>query len=331
MRDARGLGGRHAREAGCASWSTPAYGQVPTRPGRTSSELQAEDLRQFIATGPSPGQHLPTPARSPAALRAYFRYRATCGDAVHALLGVIASPARWTLATLPRRSQPEEVQRLLTSPRALPSPQPRLAMVRLALDWAARRRDRRLELGDIDWRAGTVTLKRHEVSPAGFCRCRRPPASAGRIPAPRAPTTSDPSVFVRRWRRTTNPSASTPSAAIRMPSGEPASRMAAATPCATRWRAGWSTRRLDQGGGRCAAAPVAEHLVDLRQARQQALAEVALPGLGAQHERARFTCRRGSSSTWPSGGASGSISARWARRLAQLRTLRRGHAVTPGH
>ncbi len=33
-------------------------------------------------------------------LRAYFRYRITCGDSVHGLLGVIASPAHWGLSTL---------------------------------------------------------------------------------------------------------------------------------------------------------------------------------------------------------------------------------------
>ena len=128
----------------------------------TVSELQAEDLRSFIAQELNRVNTVSHATALASALRAYFRYRSTCGDVVHAVLGVIASPARWTLATLPRALKPDEVQRLLTHcEQTRASPRRLLAMVRLALDLGLRGGEiAKLELCDIDWRAGTLTLKR---------------------------------------------------------------------------------------------------------------------------------------------------------------------------
>ena len=125
-------------------------------------ELQPEDVRGFIALELTRVNTVSHASALAAALRAYFRYRATCGDALHALLGVISSPARWTLASLPRSLTPEEVQRLLVHcAQARPTPLRLLAMVRLALDLRLRSGEiASLELADIDWRSGTVTLKR---------------------------------------------------------------------------------------------------------------------------------------------------------------------------
>jgi hypothetical protein len=68
-------------------------------------------------------------------LRAYLRYRATCGDVVQPLLAVIASPAPGAWRRCPEASKPEEVDRLLNSfTDALPSPRRGYAVVRLALD-----------------------------------------------------------------------------------------------------------------------------------------------------------------------------------------------------
>ena len=54
-------------------------------------------------------------------------------DALHALLGVISSPARWSLASLPRALRAEEVQRLLTyCAQVKHMPLRLLAMVHLA-------------------------------------------------------------------------------------------------------------------------------------------------------------------------------------------------------
>jgi integrase/recombinase XerC len=95
------------------------------------------------------------------ALRGYFRFRATCGDAVHRLIGVLSYPANWDQATLPKTLTDEEVERLLAS---LHSPGPAMrrssAIVRCAVDLGLRGAEiASLTLDDIDWQAGTLTLR----------------------------------------------------------------------------------------------------------------------------------------------------------------------------
>lgn len=71
------------------------------------SSLLPEDVRQFIV---DQLQALGTTSNAitiASTLRAYLRYRATCGDAVQPLLAVIASPAHWSMATLPRGLKPD--------------------------------------------------------------------------------------------------------------------------------------------------------------------------------------------------------------------------------
>jgi len=160
MRDARGLA------AGTREGRLSIVGQLLlwkfSGQAFTVGELQAEDLRNFIAQELARVNTVSHATALASALRAYFRYRSTCGDVVHTLLGVIASPARWALATLPRALTPQEVQRLITHcEQTRSSPCRLLAMVRLALDLGLRGGEiARLELCDIDWRAGTLTLKR---------------------------------------------------------------------------------------------------------------------------------------------------------------------------
>ena len=96
------------------------------------------------------------------ALHGYFRFRATCGDAVHALIGVLSYPANWQQAALPKTLTDEEVERLLGS---LYSPSPSMrrnaAIVRCAVDLGLRSGEiAALTLDDIDWEAGTLTLHR---------------------------------------------------------------------------------------------------------------------------------------------------------------------------
>jgi integrase/recombinase XerC len=190
------------------------------------SSLLPEDARQFIV---DQLQALGTTSNAvtiASTLRAYLRCRATCGDEVQPLLAVIASPAHWSVAALPRSLKPDEVDRRLNSfADALPSRNRGCAVVRLALDLGLRGVEIcRLQLADIDWRLGTVTLKRtksrrQDLPPLPVVTGRGHPA----------------------WPR----------------------------PCATPHRrlSDRQPRRLDQGGGRCAAASVIEHLNDLRQGR----------------------------------------------------------------
>jgi integrase len=95
------------------------------------------------------------------ALRGYFRFRASCGDAVHGLIGVLSYPTNWDQAALPKTLTDEEVERLLGS---LHSPSPAMrrsaAIVRCAVDLGLRSAEiAALTLDDIDWEAGTLTLR----------------------------------------------------------------------------------------------------------------------------------------------------------------------------
>jgi integrase len=163
-------------------------------------ELEPADVRHFIAERL---QLVSTTSHATAlasALRAYFRYRSTCGDSVHGLLGVIASPAHWGLASLPRTLTVDEIKRLLDSfTSLLPFPKRGLAIVHCLLDMGLRCGEvAQLQLADIDWRAGTVTLRhtksrRQDILPL--------PAVTGEALADyvchERPKTTNPAVFVR--------------------------------------------------------------------------------------------------------------------------------------
>ena len=122
MRNARGLavGTRRGRLRIVARLLLRKFAGGPVVIG----ELQPADVRRFIA---EPLEVLSTTSNAitiASTLRAYLRYRASCGDAVQPMLALISSPAHWSLASLPRALEPEEVDRLLTSfTDALPSPQ----------------------------------------------------------------------------------------------------------------------------------------------------------------------------------------------------------------
>jgi site-specific recombinase XerD len=95
-------------------------------------------------------------------LRGYFRWRATVGDRTHALVGALAYPANWQLASLPKSLEPAEVEQLEAAlGQSGPSMRRADAMVRCALDLGLRSGEvARLSLDDIDWDAGTLTLRR---------------------------------------------------------------------------------------------------------------------------------------------------------------------------
>lgn len=164
------------------------------------SALQPGDVRQFVAGQLDRRSTASNASALASALRAYFRYRTTCGDRIHALAGVIASPAQWSLASLPRSLTADEIERLLSSFTAdLPSPRRGYAMLRCALDLGLRASEvAQLALTDIDWHRGTITLRRtksrrEDVLPL--------PAATGRAIAEylrleRTPTIN-PAVFVR--------------------------------------------------------------------------------------------------------------------------------------
>lgn len=94
-------------------------------------------------------------------LRGYFRYRASRGDLVHGLIGAVSYPANWKLSSLLKTLTAKEVTRLVG---AMGQPGPAMrradAILRCALDLRLRSCEvARLNRDDIDWRAGTVTLR----------------------------------------------------------------------------------------------------------------------------------------------------------------------------
>ncbi len=199
MRDARGLatGTRTGRLRIVERLLVSKFAGRPVVVG----ELQTDDIRRFIADQLDALGSISNAITIASTLRAYLRYRATCGDAVQPLLAVIVSPAHWSMASLPRGLKPDQVDRLLGSfTSALPSPHRGYAVVRLALDLGLRGIEiSRLQLTDIDWRQGTVTLKRTKSRRQDLLPL---PTSTGRALEAylrhERPKTSDGAVFVRR-------------------------------------------------------------------------------------------------------------------------------------
>lgn len=163
--------------------------------------IKPGDVRLFLA---NQSARLGTPSSVGmlvSAVRGYFRYRAACGDKVNHLIGVAAYPANWRLASLPKALSNTEVDRLLGALRYKgPSVRRDAAIVRCALDLGLRSGEvAKLGLDDVDWRAGTVTLRRtksrrEDVLPLPATTAR---AIADYLKFER-PQTTNRAVFVRR-------------------------------------------------------------------------------------------------------------------------------------
>jgi len=135
-----------------------------------------------------------------AATTSYLRYRRMCGDQVDSLMAVITNPVHWKLASLPRALKSDDVARLLNSFATIRrSPKRGYAIVRCALNMGLRAGEiARLALSDIDWHAGTITLRgtkslRQDVLPL--------PVEVGQALADylqhERPRTGNPAIFIR--------------------------------------------------------------------------------------------------------------------------------------
>ena len=176
------------------------WGRFHQRPVVISA-ITPEYLRRFVAKL-TERYHGPASVGSViSALRGYFRFRATTGDPVGGLLCVLSYPANWQHASLPKTLTDEEIERLLTSLNwPTPSMRRSAAIVRCAVDLGLRSGEiAALQLDDIDWREGTVTLRRtkgrrEQVLPL-------PEATGCAIAAylqHERPTTAHRGIFVRR-------------------------------------------------------------------------------------------------------------------------------------
>lgn len=113
------------------------------------------------------------------ALRSYVRYLVLEGLAIDHLCAAIPAVARWRLATVPRHLQPEERDRLIRSfAQRTPRGRRDYAMTRCLMDLGLRAGEvAGLQLEDIDWRAGMLTIRETKTyrsrclpMPAGLAR-----------------------------------------------------------------------------------------------------------------------------------------------------------------
>ena len=111
-------------------------------------------------------------------LRSYFAYRASHGEQTTALIAALPRVAQWRLTGLPQVLSEAEIARLLNAfDRSTATGKRDYAIARCLLDLGLRRTEvARVQLEDVDWRAGTLNIhtkgKRIDVVPL--------PAATGR-------------------------------------------------------------------------------------------------------------------------------------------------------
>lgn len=162
--------------------------------------IKPDHVRRFFAQQAKLYSRPATASTVVSALHGYFRYRTSLGNKVHGLIGVLSFPANWQLSSLPKTLTAEEVEQLIgalgQSGRSMRRAD---AIVRCALDLGLRSGEvARIGLDDINWRAGTITLRhtkgrREDVLPL--------PVATGKAIAAylqhERPKTSNRAVFVR--------------------------------------------------------------------------------------------------------------------------------------
>ncbi len=126
------------------------------------SAITPEHVRHFFARMSERCREPLSAGALVAALRGYFRFREMAGDRMHGLIGVLSYPANWQQASLPKSLTDLEIERLIA---ALGSPDSSMrrssAIVRCALDLGLRSGEiAALGLDDINWRSGTVVLRK---------------------------------------------------------------------------------------------------------------------------------------------------------------------------
>ncbi len=165
------------------------------------ADLTTAELSRFVlGTGAGKRRSAGTVQVMAGALRCYLRFRGLTGDPIGALADTIPVAAHWRLASLPDVLSPAEIEQLLSSfGDAVPSCKRAYAMVRCLVDLGLRAGEvARLQLDDLDWRAGTLRIaqgksRRTDLLPL--------PVETGRAIADylraERPTTTNRAVFVR--------------------------------------------------------------------------------------------------------------------------------------
>jgi site-specific recombinase XerD len=128
--------------------------------GLVLSRLGPKEIREFFTTqchGYQPG----TAQVVASAVRSYLRFRSVrYADPVEALLAAVPTAARWRLAPLPEYLGEAEVAKLVSAfGQGGPQRRRDYAIVRCLVDLGLRSCEvAALQLGDIDWKNGTVTV-----------------------------------------------------------------------------------------------------------------------------------------------------------------------------
>lgn len=94
-------------------------------------------------------------------LRSYFAFRESKGEQTAHLIAALPQVAQWRMAGLPQQLTNDEIKTLLGAfDRCRATGQRDYAITRCLLDLGLRRMEvARLQLDDIDWRAGTLTIR----------------------------------------------------------------------------------------------------------------------------------------------------------------------------
>jgi integrase/recombinase XerD len=123
--------------------------------------LEATRVRRFIL-GELQGWTTATIRIVGGAINFYFRFRQMMGDDVQHLLGAIPRVACWRLSSLPDVLSDRQIEILLASfDKDFSSRRRAYAMVRCLTDLGLRTNEVvQLQLGDIDWRQGTIRISR---------------------------------------------------------------------------------------------------------------------------------------------------------------------------
>ena len=145
--------------------------------------IKPEHVRRFFAQQAKLYSKPASAGSVVAALRGYFRYRASLGDAVHGLIGAVSYPANWQLASLPKTLTPKKSSswsdRSVNPAARCGAPTPSCAAPSISAFAAAR-----LPGSASTTSTGAPARSRCATPRAAAktcCRCRRPPAR----PSPR--------------------------------------------------------------------------------------------------------------------------------------------------
>ena len=135
---------------------TDCFGTGPVQ----LSSLGAADVERFMAHYTA--KWIPASTRGVCtSLRSYFAFRASKGDQTANLIAALPQIAQWRMAELPQQLSGEEVTQLLGAfDRRSATGQRDYAITRCLLDLGLRQTEvSRLQLDDVDWRAGTLNIR----------------------------------------------------------------------------------------------------------------------------------------------------------------------------